>query len=231
MGKLDAVIGAMALILCGQQAHAGVVMSETEVRSGLGTSVTLHKTIYVQGNKQKRETKDEQIITDLDKGVVYRINPRLRSYSEANLVASPPAAGTLTVFDLRRTGLGRAVHGYSCQEYRGSQKLGVLDVTMSMCMSKDMPGTEEITTFQNELILRLVGSSAPKVPSVPLEQRSTIKLRTSQKSSDGKSESGPSMTTDTQVKGVYIMNLPPETFQPPAGFRKQPASDEEQQSV
>lgn len=209
-----------------------MVISETEVRSGLGSSVTLHKTIYVQGNKQKLETKDEQIITDLDKGVVYRVDSRLRSYSEAALVASPPAAGTPTAFDLRRTGLRRAIRGYSCQEYRGSQKLGVLDVTISMCMSKDVPGTEEITAFENELILQLAGSSAPRVPSVPLEERSTIKLRTSQKSSDGKlSESGPSMTTDTQVKGVQIMNLPSATFQPPAGFRKQPACDEEQQSV
>jgi len=99
-------------------------------------------------------------------------------------------------------------------------------------MSKDIPGTEEITAFENELILRLAGSSAPKVPSVPLEQRSTIKLRTSQKPADGKlSESGPSMITDTQVKGVHITNLPPATFQPPSGFRKQPACDEAPQSV
>ena len=236
MRKFSILIVPPALIFCSHQAQAGVVLSETEVTNAFGSSVTLDRTIYVQGKKQKIETKDGQIIIDLDKGVIYRVNPSVKSYAEIALndEASLAAEADLASFDLRRTGVTRAIGGYSCEEYRGSQKVGMMDLTISMCMSKDIPGAAEITAFQDELFSRFTGSPSPTIPSsLPLERRSTIKPRTFRKSPEGQPSKSPrAMTTDTLLKRIQVKNLPASTFQPPIGFhRQQPDSAETQQSV
>jgi hypothetical protein len=71
MRKLENAIIATILILFGRPVHAGVIMSETELRSELGDSTTINKTVYVQGKKQKIETSHDEKIIDLEKGVVY----------------------------------------------------------------------------------------------------------------------------------------------------------------
>jgi hypothetical protein len=80
MRTLENAIIATILILFGQPVHAGVIMSETEVQSGLGDSTTINKTVYVQGKKQKIETSHDENIIDLEKGVLYKIDPHRKSY-------------------------------------------------------------------------------------------------------------------------------------------------------
>jgi hypothetical protein len=237
MGRFGILVAVPGMILCSQQAHAGVVLSETEVRNAFGNSVTLDRTVYVQGNKQKIESKDGQIIIDLDKELIYRVDPELKSYSEIalNESASMPSQPHVTSLDLRKTGITRAVGGYSCEEYRGSQKLGAINLTISMCMSKDIPGAGEIAAFQDELFSKFTGSSSPEIPSsLPLERRSTVEAKAMKNSPDGQSSSigRAAMTTDTQIKRIQVENLPATTFQPPAGFRlEQPRSGETRQDV
>jgi len=57
MRTLENAIIATILILCGQPVHAGVIISETEVQSGLGDSTTINKTVYVQGKKLRPREK------------------------------------------------------------------------------------------------------------------------------------------------------------------------------
>jgi P pilus assembly chaperone PapD len=67
---------AAIVILCSSAAHAGVVLSETRTTAGPNGKESQDRTIYVQGNKQKIETQTLQVITDLDKRVVYVVNPQ-----------------------------------------------------------------------------------------------------------------------------------------------------------
>src|ERR1700680_5283640 len=80
MRKLENAIIANIVILFGQPVHAGVIVSETEVQSGLGDSTTINKTVYVQGKKQKIQTSHDEKIIDLQKGVLYEIDPTRKSY-------------------------------------------------------------------------------------------------------------------------------------------------------
>src|SRR6478672_7377228 len=77
MRTLENAIIATILILFGQPVQAGIVMSETEVQSGLGASNTINKTVYVQGNKQKIETSRGDKIIDLQRSALRnRLHPK-----------------------------------------------------------------------------------------------------------------------------------------------------------
>ena len=228
MRTLENVIFATILILFGQPVHAGVVISETEVQSRLGSSITVNKTVYIQGKKQKIETSYDQKIIDLEKGVLYEIDPNRKSYvrkafppkmehEEAGADVKPSAVA------LKKTGRSRSIDGYSCEEYRGIGRLDVMDVAVDQCMSQDAPGSRELANFQKELASRLKGRS-PGDPAdsskegMPLEQSSSIKPRIPATSSRDNVTSA-LMTTKTVVKNIQVRNLPSATFEPPAGFR------------
>ena len=228
MRKLENAIIATILILFAQPVHAGVIMSETEVRSGLGDSTTINKTVYVQGKKQKIETSHDEKIIDLEKGVLYEIDPNRKSYVR---IAFPPkrerevagASIKLSAVTLKKTGRSRSIDGYSCEEYRGIGRLDVMDVTVHQCMSRDAPGARELANFQKEVASILKGrspadSADSSKEGMPLEQSSSIKPRIPATSSKDKVTSA-LMTTKTVVKNIQVRNLPSATFEPPAGFR------------
>jgi len=189
MRTLENVIVATILIFFGQPVYAGVVMSETEVQSGLGDSTTINKTVYVQGKKQKIETSHDEKIIDLDKGVLYKIDSNRQSYVR---IAFPPkrerevagASVKHSTVALKKTGRSRSIDGYSCEEYRGIGRLDVMDVTVDQCMSQDAPGARELANFQTEVASRLKGrspvdsaDSSKEGIGMPLEQSSSIKPR------------------------------------------------------
>ena len=228
MRTLENAIIATILILFAQPVHAGVVMSETEVQRGLGDSTTITRPVYVQGKKQKIETSHDEKIIDLEKGVLYEIDPNRKSYVR---IAFPPkmehevagASVKLSAVALKRTGRSRSIDGYSCEEYRGIGRLDVMDVTVDQCMSQDAPGAREFANFQKEVASRLKGrspadSADSSKEGMPLEQSSSIKPRIPATSSPVKVTSA-LMTTKTVVKNIQVRNLPSATFEPPAGFR------------
>jgi hypothetical protein len=49
------------------------------VQRGLDDSTTKPKTVYVQGKKQQIETPHDEQIIDLEKGVLYEIDPNRKS--------------------------------------------------------------------------------------------------------------------------------------------------------
>lgn len=228
MRTLENAIIATILLLFVQPVHAGVVMSETEVQSGLGGSTTINKTVYVQGKKEKIETPHDEKIIDLQKGVLYEIDSTRKSYVRT---AFPPkikheaaeASVKLSAVALKKTGRSRSINGYSCDEYRGIGRLDVMDVTVDQCMSQDAPGARELSNFQKEVASRLKGrspadSADSSKEGMPLEQSSSIKPRISVTSSPDNVTSASLMTTKTVVKNIWVRNLPPATFEPPAGF-------------
>src|SRR5713226_7801031 len=226
---------ATILILFAQPAHAGVVMSESEVQSGLGDSTTINKTVYVQGKKQKIETSHDEKIIDLEKGVLYEIDSDRKSYvrkafppklehEEAGADVKPSAVA------LKKTGRSRSIDGYSCEEYRGIGRLDVMDVAVDQCMSQDAPGSREFANFQKEVASRLkarspADSADSSKEGMPLEQSSSIKPRIPATSSPDKVTIA-LMTTKTVVKNIQVRNLPSATFEPPAGFRMEAPQQE-----
>jgi uncharacterized protein DUF4412 len=232
MRALENAIIATILMLFGQPVYAGVILSETEMQSGLGDSTTIVKTVYIQGKKQKIETShdekmhDEKII-DLEKGVLYEIDPNRKSYVR---MAFPPkmedevaeANVKLSAVTLKKTGRSHSIDGYSCEEYRGIGRLGVIDVTVDQCMSQDAPGAREFANFQKEVFSRLkrrgpADFADSSKEGLPLEQSSSIKPRIPATSAPVKVTSV-LMTTKTVVKNIQVRNLPSATFEPPAGF-------------
>jgi hypothetical protein len=77
------VLGAVASIFLSSVSvlSAGVIMSETAIRSGPIANIAQQRTIYIQGNKQRVDTADVQTITDLDKRLLYIVDKTLENMS------------------------------------------------------------------------------------------------------------------------------------------------------
>jgi len=228
MLKNAIIAGLFASILSfGEPVHAGVIMSETEVQSGLSDSTTINKTVYIQGKQQKIETSHDEKIIDLQKGVLYEIDPKRKSYVRK---AFPPrikheaakSSVKLSAVALKKTGRSRSIDGYSCDEYRGMGRLDVMEVTLDQCISQDAPGARELSNFQKEAASRLKArspaDSADSSKGMPLEESSIIKSRIPVTSSPDNATSAFLIATKTVVKNIAVRNLPPATFEPPAGF-------------
>jgi hypothetical protein len=221
---------AIAVLLMGSgSASAGVVIAETQVQKDVGGYATLHKTVYVQGRKQKIETSDRQTIIDLDKGRTFVVYPKQRSYIE---MAFPPVRdetpaapgikfGLLT---LRRTGATRSIAGYSCNEYQGEGKVAVMEVVVNQCISGDAPGAAEFLGFQSALSATL---GRPPQPTgwgetgggIALEERSIVTARTALNTPGG-TAGAPVATSITMVRKIRVIRLPDATFAPPRGFHR-----------
>ncbi len=227
MRTVENAIIATILIFFAPPVHAGVVMSETEVQSGLGGSTTINKTVYVQGKRQKIETSHDERIIDLEKGVLYEIHPNRKSYVR---IAFPPKMEHEEAADVKpsavvfkKTGRNRSIDGYSCEEYRGIGRLDVMDVAVDECISQDAPGARELANFQRELASTLKASSPgdsadSSKKGMPLEQSSSIKRRIPA-TSPRDNVTSPLMTTKTVVRNIQVRNLPSATFEPPVDFR------------
>jgi hypothetical protein len=215
------------MILCGQPVHAGVVMSETEARSGLGDSSTVNKTVYIEGNKQKIKTQHDEQIIDLDKGVLYEIDPTRKSYVRKAFALQTKqgaeADGKLSALAFKKTGRTRSIDGYSCEEYRGIAQLDVVDITIDQCKSSVAPGARELVNFQKKVAARLEGrgpadSADSSKGGMPLEESVSIKPRIPATSSRDVATSA-AITTTTVIKNIQVKSLPSATFEPPADFR------------
>lgn len=237
---LGSLILLAALILCGQSVQAGVVLSETEVQIGPDGFAMLSKTVYVQGRKQKIETPGNQTIIDLDKGLIYVVYPNRKSYAEISFVPKKDhgteGALELNAVALRKTGRSHWIDGYSCDEYQATTKLAFLDLKINQCISKDAPGVTEVAAFQKALLSKLM-VQGPKVSGdtgkagVPLEERSTVRARLPEASSRENATNAQVMMTQTRVKNIRVRSLPPATFEPPAGFRREAPPNERKLEV
>ena len=93
MIKTVAAFAALAIFAASAVVHAGVVVTEQEViDQGNGHPVTRNRTVMIQGNKQKMVTDRAQVVTDLDNGKMYLINPEKKQYVEMPFPPQGPMA-------------------------------------------------------------------------------------------------------------------------------------------
>src|ERR1700735_1199315 len=95
MRKLTALVAGMTLAMTALPAAAGVVITQ-KVHSSSGTNTRdSEQTISVQGNKEKVVRERNTIITDLDKGMIYVLQPDAKTYFEMEFPPKGPMAAMM----------------------------------------------------------------------------------------------------------------------------------------
>lgn len=220
-------IGAGFLLGSASVASAGVVMSETAIANGSIGNAVQHRTIYIQGNKQRVDSDDVQTITDLDKRLIYIIDKSHKNYAELPLAilsgSSPADEGPVSAaIELKRTGARHTVANQNCDEYRGRQRNDQLEIAVSACVSSSAPGAQEIARFDGKMLAQIPGlqSEASGEPSggVVLEKKSVVHLRAADPAQQRYRIA--SLTTKTTVNDIRVVQLAAQTFQPPRGYSK-----------
>ena len=240
MRKLTALLAGMTLAMTALPAAAGVVITQKQhVSNGQNTRDT-EQTISVQGNKQKMVTDRHTIITDLDKGMMYVIDPQEKSYFEIEFppkgqMAAMMAANAKAAMNFKKAGASHEIAGYKCVDYNGGGHMMAGDYTIKECFSKDAPGAQEFSAFEKNMASKLktagaVEPSSGEVPEgVPLQLDSTMKM--GNVSIPGMSpeqaakinqmmKNRPPVVTSTVVQKIQAQNLASDTFNVPAGFTK-----------
>jgi hypothetical protein len=107
------------VVLTESRAFAGVVIAETMVSSDpIGGSQVQTRIVYTQGDKRKVEARGIDVITDLDKDILYVVDKNQREYAEipCGHWQCPGPAMTVrhlklfTFMALRRCGLSQPFH-------------------------------------------------------------------------------------------------------------------------
>lgn len=206
---------------------AGVVMAETSVAKGPdGVISSLDKTVYVQGNKRKVDSGRTAEITDLDKSIVYIVNKHDRVYAEIFLPAVPPSErdkGQDNVV-LKKTGGTRVIANHPCNEYRTVEGNKLEHVTISACVSENVPGAEELSQFASNMVAHLEGRRAENptkhdTKGLLLDKQSVLSFRLPDVSR-ARAYRTASLMTETRVNKVQVQRLPDDTFEPPSGYKK-----------
>jgi hypothetical protein len=184
MRKLTALVAGMTLALSALPASAGVVITQKQhITSGTNTRDS-EQTISVQGNKQKMVTERHTIITDLDNGKMYVLDPKTKTYFEIEFppkgqMAAMMAASTNAAMNFKKAGTSRDIAGYKCSDFNGGGHMMSGDYTIKECFSTTAPGAEEFAAFEKSMAdkLKSAGTSTGngEVPGgVPLALESTM---------------------------------------------------------
>jgi hypothetical protein len=257
MRKLTALVAGMTLAMTALPAAAGVVITQ-KVHSSSGPNTRdSEQTISVQGNKQKMVTEHLQpdpkapqgppivtaghtIITDLDKGKMYVVDPKAKTYFEIEFppqgqMAAMMAASSNAAMNFKKAGTTREVAGFKCTDYDGGVHVMQGDYTVKECFSTSAPGAEEFAAFEKNMAAKLKSASTTpangKIPGgVPLALDATTKMGAAQlppgmapdqaaKIRDMLAKRPPMLTT-TKVEKIESKNLADSDFAIPAGFTK-----------
>jgi hypothetical protein len=230
MKRFSKVLAVAAGFLLGSASmlSAGVVMSETATAIGPNGKGVQRRTIYIQGDKQKVDTEALQTITDLDKRVFYVIDKEKKDYVEMPLASvsnSLPGrdSGPATTITLERTGKSRMIASSRCDEYRGGESNGHVQLTVSACVSSSAPGAREVARFDRKMVERMAGVQKPAASGkdaagVVLQKKSVLSLKLPDPAKKGYRTA--SVVTKTTVDRISVRQLAEETFIPPKGFNR-----------
>lgn len=237
MKKFLALMAGVLLTLGSSAAWGGMVMTETESTVGGATPRTSQRTVMIEGNREKMITDRNQIITDLDKGVIYIINPAEKTYLEMPFPPQGPMksmiGGPAMHTNFTKTGKSRTVAGYKCEEYTGTGKFMMGDFSLVSCVSPSAPGAKDFAKFEKTMMAKLKGSSLA-LPSnlpdgVPLAQDTTTKM-TGMNMPNLPPEAAaqlkqqfanrPPIVTKSEVTKIATQKIADNEFQVPAGFTK-----------
>ena len=211
----------------GGRAFGGVVMAETSSAEGpSGEISSQNKIVYVQGNKEKIERAGAAEITHLDKNRIYIIDKGRRVYAEIPLqtLGSEQSENVHGEIIFTKTGKTRIVADHPCDEFRAIGGDNVVRVTISACVSTDVPGAKEISEFDRNMMVRLGGhkferSGRSANPGLMLEKQSVLSFSLPNPL-QGRPYRTTSVIAKTRINKIQLASLPPETFRPPVGYSK-----------
>ena len=229
-----AAVAALAAALFAAPAYAGVVISQTNTVNLESGPRKTDTTIMVQGNKQKVVMNGREIVTDLDAGTTYLVDPDRKNYIKMPF-PPPGAMGAMSraaaALDYKKDPTSRKILGYSCNDYSGSGSSMGGDYTVTECFSTSAPGAKEFTAFQKAMAAKLKGvAPATNVPDgIPLAMDSTVKRNTmklpnlspeQQQRLTAQLANMKPVTTHTEVTKIEQASLPADTFAMPAGYNQ-----------
>ncbi|MDO8433432.1 MAG: DUF4412 domain-containing protein [Candidatus Binatus sp.] len=241
MNKLTPMLAGAALALTALPAIAGVVITQKQSVVSGPNNRDAEQTVMLQGNKQKMITDKHTIITDLDKGMVYILDPKVKSYFQIDFppkgqMAAMMAASAASSMNFKKGSSTRDIAGYKCTDYDGGGHVMAGDYTIKECFSKNAPGASEYSAFQKNMTSKLkasgaapAGMGADMPDGVPLASDSTMKMGNMQIPGMSAEQAAkinqmmanrPPVVTKTVVTKIAAQNLPDDTFAVPAGFTK-----------
>jgi hypothetical protein len=243
MRKLTVLVVGMTLAMTALPAAAGVVITQKLHVTNGTNSRDDEQTVSVQGNRRKDETTDHTIITDLDKGVIYVIDPKAKTYFEIEFPPKDPkmvaviAANQSGAMNFKKAGTTRKIAGYKCTDYNGGGHVTQGDYTVTECFSTAVPGTKEFSAFEKSMADKLKSAGASEAsggeaPSgVPLATEQTMKMNMAHVSIPGmKPEDAaklaamiakrPPRVASQTVEKIESKQLADAAFAVPAGFTK-----------
>lgn len=240
MKTISAAFAALAIFAASSTVHAGVVVTEQEViDQGNGQPVTRNRTVMIQGNKQKMVTDRAQVVTDLDNGKMYLMNPEKKQYVEMPFPPQGPMAQMMaqrmSTLSFKKTGGGsKTISGYSCEQYSGAGSMMGNQYSVNGCFSTKAPGAHDFDAFQKTMAAKVKGTPMAmqgEVPDgVPLQLDSTTKITNFSMPGMSPEQSAklkamlanrPPVVSKTTVMQIASKDLPADTFTVPAGFTRQ----------
>jgi len=239
MRKLTTLVAGMTLAMTALPAAAGVVITQKQhVTSGTNTRDS-EQTISVQGNKQKMATERHTIITDLDKGMMYVLDPKAKTYFEIEFPPKGPMAAMMAAsqnaaMNFKKAGTTREIAGYKCADYNGGGHMMQGDYSVKECFSTDAPGAEEFAAFEKNMADKLGSAGTSKaggaVPGgVPLALDSSMKMGKVNIPGMAPEQAAkinemmakrPPIVTSTLVEKIESKKLADSDFAVPEGFTK-----------
>ncbi len=223
-----ALLAAVSLLGAVGFPQAGVVIEEQRVQTRRGEERTQHRTMMIEGKKRKIAGEESSIITDFDTGKVVLVSVRNKSYlvfrySPEGLSSTPD--DRFLMADLKKTGEHRTVAGYPCDVYSGRKETPAFQMSVTACLSNQVPGAADFTAFEKLLAARLKNkASAGQVPDgVPLSTEATTKVKPPRsmepRLAQEFSKRPPGVTKITVTK-IHAEKLSPDNFKPPEGYRR-----------
>lgn len=235
----------IAILLIAVVSLYGDVMYEATMSNagkGAGKSAVLRS--YIKGDLSRAEMGDVSgksnegmiVITRLDKGVVWMLNPQSKTYSElkfADLKKLQQGAGGDTIvpkIGIQKTAESKKVLNMQCQKVVVSAEAkstkGGTKYVQTMWIAKNVPGAKEITAFQKKMFEQGFGGQAggggnkamlafqkkiSELDGFPLISDLDIKVEGGPMSFD--------MKTHTEVTKIDTKSLSPSLFELPAGYK------------
>jgi hypothetical protein len=239
MRKLTALVAATALAMTALPATAGVVITQKQHVTSGTNSRDAEQTISVQGNKQKMVTERHTIITDLDKGSMYVLDPKAKTYFQ---IPFPPkgqmammmASSTAAAMNFKKAGTTREIAGYKCTDYDGGGHMMAGAYTVKECFSTTAPGAAEFAAFEKNMAEKLksagAGQAKGEVPGgMPLALDSSMKMGNVNVPGMSPEQAAkinemmakrPPVTTSTVVEKIETKKLAASDFEIPADYTK-----------
>ncbi|MGH7865503.1 MAG: hypothetical protein ACREQB_10955 [Candidatus Binataceae bacterium] len=219
-------------------ASAGVVLQRRQTITSGGQQRSVEETVMIEGARERRTTKDIDIITDLDARKVTTVDNTAKSFVETQypppMMPAPALAMQLgLIADFTLQDGQRMVAGYKCTYYRAMRSNRAAQMKITQCVSVDAPGAAVYHAFDQKRIdiLKSERANVPRhlPPGMPLEMTMSASPVMPNTGETDPNElrrwqemlaKQPTSNTTTEVLKVSVRDLPADTFKVPKGYAR-----------